>query len=162
MKQRKLKPNKNVQTKNACITDYLFFQATFIFSISENESPETYVGTLQAEDRDGPLFNSFLFAFFHVESVEMFKIDAASGIISTRRALDRERQAQYQLAVVAYDPKLTSMSSTASVVINVLDKNDNRPEFVHFSKGNNSVLLSNKVPVGHVVTQVKNYGILLV
>jgi len=129
-------------------------QTSFIFSVPENEPPGTSVGTLVAEDLDSSLFNSFLFAFLDVDVVDAFSLDAKTGSITSRRHLDRERQAQHQFVVVVYDPRSPPMSGTTSVIVNILDKNDHRPEFIFPTTRNNSVFLSNRAPVGYTVAEV--------
>lgn len=64
--------------------------------------------------------------------IEIFRIDAKSGVVTTRSQLDRETAAQYTLIVVASDlasPASERHSSTASLIIHVLDDNDNYPQF---------------------------------
>jgi cadherin EGF LAG seven-pass G-type receptor 1 len=67
------------------------------------------------------------------ELEDAFRIDPKSGVITTRSALDREKVEVYTLVVMATDQGLPSaggqMSSTSSVVVRVLDDNDNYPQF---------------------------------
>ncbi|PSN41253.1 Protocadherin-like wing polarity protein stan [Blattella germanica] len=67
------------------------------------------------------------------ELEDAFRIDPKSGIITTRTALDREKVEVYTLVVMATDQGLPSAggqkSSTATVVVRVLDDNDNYPQF---------------------------------
>jgi len=61
-----------------------------------------------------------------------FRIDPKTGVLSTRVLLDRETVKQYTLVVVATDqtPSLSDrQSSSATVVVNVVDENDNYPQF---------------------------------
>ncbi|KAJ6621562.1 Protocadherin-like wing polarity protein stan, partial [Pseudolycoriella hygida] len=66
------------------------------------------------------------------EDANTFKIDARSGVISTRSSLDREASEVYTIIVTANDlttPHTERKSATATVVIKVLDDNDNYPQF---------------------------------
>jgi hypothetical protein len=57
-------------------------------------------------------------------------MDEATGQITLARVLDRETQARYELQVTAYDAgEGETLSATATVRIDVLDENDNAPEF---------------------------------
>jgi cadherin EGF LAG seven-pass G-type receptor 1 len=59
-----------------------------------------------------------------------FRIDSKTGVISTRLPLDREVTSRYDLVVLATDKGGTDRkSSTATVVVSVLDDNDNYPQF---------------------------------
>jgi len=119
----------------------------------------TEVGSVLAEDRDGPPFNYFRYAFQSGDplSEESFSVDASSGVISLRLPLDREHRPQYRFVIVAYDPTYVSLSlqpsSTATVTVNVLDRNDNAPFFVSPPENvSMTVQVSGHAPSGHVVT----------
>lgn len=62
---------------------------------------------------------------------EAFRIDAKTGVISTRLALDRETVEEYNLTVQAVDqgPVQERKSATTQVLIRVGDENDNYPQF---------------------------------
>lgn len=66
------------------------------------------------------------------EDANTFKIDGRSGVISTRSALDREASEVYTIIVTANDlttPQTERKSATATVVVKILDDNDNYPQF---------------------------------
>jgi cadherin EGF LAG seven-pass G-type receptor 1 len=67
------------------------------------------------------------------ELEDAFRIDPKSGVITTRSGLDRERLEVYTLVVMATDQGLPSAggqrSSTATVMVQVIDDNDNYPQF---------------------------------
>lgn len=88
-----------------------------------------------------------------VSSAEgQFSIDESSGIITLEKPLDREMQAVYTLTVKANDHGLPrKLSSVTSVLISVLDINDNPPVFEHREYG---ATLSEDVAVGAEVLQV--------
>ncbi|KAJ8368542.1 hypothetical protein SKAU_G00085700, partial [Synaphobranchus kaupii] len=58
-----------------------------------------------------------------------FRLDKSLGVLSTSRALDRERKARYALTVVAQDHGRPPLSSSTTVEVTVLDVNDNSPRF---------------------------------
>ena len=62
-------------------------------------------------------------------SAGKFKINGASGLISTQGALDREAKEKYQLTISARDGGSPQKSNSVIVDINVGDVNDNDPEF---------------------------------
>lgn len=57
-------------------------------------------------------------------------MDAESGIITLAKTLDRETQETYNLTVKAVDQGLPQLWSHATVTVQVLDVNDNPPEFI--------------------------------
>uniref|UniRef100_UPI00398F0386 cadherin-23 n=1 Tax=Pristiophorus japonicus TaxID=55135 RepID=UPI00398F0386 len=59
-----------------------------------------------------------------------FRIDRLTGEIVTRPSPpDRERQGFYQLTVTVEDDGTPSLSATTTVLVNILDENDNYPAF---------------------------------
>lgn len=63
---------------------------------------------------------------------QAFRVDSRTGVITTRTLLDRETTEVYTLVVQASDlssPQSTRRTSTATVVVHILDDNDNYPQF---------------------------------
>ncbi|XP_051276649.1 protocadherin Fat 2 [Dicentrarchus labrax] len=58
-----------------------------------------------------------------------FDVDPKTGVISTLSALDREDKPEHSVEVIVSDNGSPPLRSTATVVIRVLDANDNRPKF---------------------------------
>ena len=59
-----------------------------------------------------------------------FKVDLSTGDFTLQNSLDHERIAYYKVIVTARDHGKPVMSSNATIRINVLDINDNRPTFL--------------------------------
>ncbi|XP_054886595.1 protocadherin Fat 2-like [Poeciliopsis prolifica] len=58
-----------------------------------------------------------------------FDVDPKTGVISTHSALDREEKPEHSIEVIVSDNGSPPLQSTATVIIQVLDTNDNRPKF---------------------------------
>ncbi len=58
-----------------------------------------------------------------------FRIDETSGVVTLVKPLDREERAMYNLTVRAMDHGRPRLASTTSLLVMVLDVNDNPPEF---------------------------------
>ena len=59
-----------------------------------------------------------------------FTVDPATGVIRAMASVDREAKAVYQFHVTAADSgSPTSFTSTAVVTVNVVDVNDEAPQF---------------------------------
>ena len=135
-----------------------FSQQAYSFGVSENEPAGSEVGTVNAQDKDGEPYNSFRFSLAPSNSmVTNFDIDAHTGRITTTVVLDRETQAVYYLEVVASDTGAPHISTTATVSVYVADKNDHYPIFEFPNEVNNTILISNQVPIGYVVTRVQAF-----
>lgn len=66
------------------------------------------------------------------EDSSTFRIDAKTGLVSTRSQLDREKTEVYTVIIQASDlasPPSLRQSATATLVVKVLDDNDNYPQF---------------------------------
>ena len=91
----------------------------------------TYYLQVQASDPDlannGEVTYSFASQSAHLE--QMFSIDPHNGWISTQADLDYETVQQYTLHIVATDNGKQKLASEARVQINLMDTNDNPPEF---------------------------------
>lgn len=64
--------------------------------------------------------------------METFNLDSTSGVLTTRQPLDRETVEVYTIIVTASDkaiPATDRKSATGTIVVKVLDENDNYPQF---------------------------------
>ena len=130
-----------------------FSRSNFVMNVSENEPAGSMVGIVTATDKDGPLYNVFRFSFLSGSTVtDTFGIDPVTGAIITQHQLDREKQDLYRFVIQVRDQKSPNFSDTASVSVNVIDKNDNTPTFVYPTPSNISV--SNQLPIGTSVASV--------
>lgn len=81
---------------------------------------------------------------------EDFFVEADSGILKVKNKLDREKEPVYNIVVQAEDSGLRQrLSSTSSVVITLIDINDNFPEFIPRLQ---TVRVREDLPVGTVIT----------
>ena len=101
-------------------------------NLSENTPPNTVVATLTAVDHDQGTNGSISYMFdgeMDQRYPGIFAIDASTGRVTTKTKLDREVMPEYEIRVVARDHGNPPLSSTAVVILRVLDANDNSPEF---------------------------------
>lgn len=82
-----------------------------------------------------------------------FEVDEDSGVIKATERFDRELGASYKFFVVASDHgKPTSRSSSAEVIVDIVDVNDERPRFEHQTY---SLDVDENSPIGTEVGTVK-------
>ena len=133
----------------------LNLRRTYIYSGSmRNENNKAEVGFVQAEDRDSPEFNHHTYSL-QADPSSPFRIGLSNGRISTTHSLDREYQKVYTLIAVAMDTSDPYFSSSATVSVYVMDKNDNPPRFTFPTPRNNTAAISNNIPVGYIITKVR-------
>ena len=100
-------------------------------SVYENVDRQSTVMTVSATDQDYAPINSQVRYHIAPSSGQAFSINAVSGIIRTRVALDRESQNEYRLVIHATDSGSPPLSSQAEVVITIKDIPDSPPVFVN-------------------------------
>ena len=133
-----------------------FQQESYTFGTFEKQSPNTEVGQVTALDRDSEPYNHFFYSLDdQLSPMDVFKIDPQSGKIRTKQVLDREHQTVYYMVVIAASEDDYSLSSTVSVSVYVADKNDNAPQWHFPTPKNNTLRISNKVPLGQVITKLR-------
>ena len=108
----------------------LFTQAEFPTVVSETAPRGTVILELEATDIDADVNNSAIrYEFSSGNEEGLFQLDSVSGKISLDGVLDRESTDLYVLDVVARDLGRSPRSSSAVVIVNVQNENDNRPVF---------------------------------
>uniref|UniRef100_A0A3B3HHY3 Cadherin domain-containing protein n=1 Tax=Oryzias latipes TaxID=8090 RepID=A0A3B3HHY3_ORYLA len=92
---------------------------------------------------------------YHLSENEYFNIEVQTGRDGTKfadlilkKTLDREQQAVHNLTLTAVDGGKPARSGTASVIVHVLDTNDNKPTF---DKSLYNVKIMENSPIGSLV-----------
>ncbi|KAM6346530.1 LOW QUALITY PROTEIN: protocadherin-23 [Podargus strigoides] len=98
--------------------------------VCENQDPGAFVIKVEAVDRDsGP--NSLLqYEILPGAGYEKFRMNSDSGEIVTTASLDRETQEVFTIKVLVRDSGIPPLSSTVTVICQVLDENDHSPMFL--------------------------------
>uniref|UniRef100_A0A3P9B854 FAT atypical cadherin 2 n=1 Tax=Maylandia zebra TaxID=106582 RepID=A0A3P9B854_9CICH len=124
----------------------VFGRSDYSAEVLEDLSPVT------ATDEDGPVNNLLRYSIVSGDLLQQFSVDARSGDITVRTALDREEQIpHYSLTVQAADEGSPPLSSAVLVAVTVNDVNDNPPVF---SQVNHSLLLQEGEAVGSSILQL--------
>ncbi|KAF7700324.1 protocadherin-16 [Silurus meridionalis] len=127
-----------------------FGRVYYSLEVPENQEPVTLF-TLRAIDPDSGDSGLVQYKITHGDPSGDFYLDKKSGVLSTSRALDREKKARYTLTVEARDKGTPSLSSTATLDISILDLNDNSPVF---SSSSYMVEIDEDAPEGTFVLEV--------
>ena len=127
----------------------VFSQENYAEGVPENQPPETNVGRVEATDEDSGTNGIFDYSIYGV-GADYFSIN--SGVITTRRRLDREVNASFTILIIAEDRGTPSLSSNVTFLVNVTDVNDNRPMF---PATNYTVAISESEPQRHEFLTVK-------
>ncbi|XP_059773269.1 protocadherin beta-5 [Balaenoptera ricei] len=104
-----------------------FLQSVYEVQIPENSPLNSLVVTVSARDLDAGTNGNVAYALFQGDEVtQLFVIDEITGEIRLKRALDFESTRYYNVEVAATDGG--GLSGKCTVVIEVVDVNDNVPE----------------------------------
>nr|XP_006825997.1 PREDICTED: protocadherin Fat 4-like [Saccoglossus kowalevskii] len=108
----------------------LFTMETYTFNVLENSAAGTLVNTIVATDLDEAENGRIIYSIVSGENLNHFAIDSDSGDIFVAVSdIDRENFDYYSLTCKATDNGDLSLFSEATVLITVLDENDNSPVF---------------------------------
>ncbi|XP_072446339.1 protocadherin-1-like isoform X2 [Chiloscyllium punctatum] len=109
----------------------IFTQNVIRVSIHENNQPYIPIVKVQATDADSGSNAELIYSIHPDPSIQgLFDINPDTGEIRVNAILDREQQEHYEFKVAAADKGTPSLKGTATVVVSVLDENDNDPKFM--------------------------------
>lgn len=127
-----------------------FTRSVYYANISEYSSSGELVSTVLAEDAD--LSSNADISYSLVNSTSSFVVDMVTGdVVTASEGYDREAQDVYSLTVRATDGGAPSLTSTALVVVTILDENDSPPMFTEPSY---MVSVGENLPPGTVVVEL--------
>lgn len=126
-----------------------FTQAEYRCEVSEN-SPPSWVCDVLAIDTDSESYGIVKYNITQGNTDNLFIIDPENGILSTIASLDREHIPEHILTVEATELNNPLHKDRATIIVVVLDRNDNTPRFsqIFFAE------VPEDSPVGHTVIQV--------
>jgi len=85
---------------------------------------------------------------------EYFEFNAVTGTIKTLKPIDREEIPYFKFIVKAVDKGTPQLSSTADVIIQIIDANDNIPAITYPNNGNNTKFVPVTSPIGFYIATV--------
>ena len=115
------------------ITDYndnkpVFSKPTYNARLKENNIGNEMLVQVSASDADDG--NNAVFTFHPHEDVKgRFIVDANTGIIRVNANFDREAEPEVSFRILATDNGSPKLTGTATVVLTIIDENDNAPTF---------------------------------
>ncbi len=95
---------------------------------------------------------------YYLSESDQFNIEIQTGRdgskfadLILKKSLDREKQASHNLILTAVDGGVPARSGTASIIVRVLDTNDNAPQF---DKDSYTINLTENAPIGSLVVKL--------
>ena len=106
-----------------------FSEEEYSFAICEDAVPDSSVGTIVAMDHLEMVIETDVEYSFSSENItDCLSLNPNSGEIRVSCSLDREQESRYELIAVA--ETASGESGYVKVVVDILDKNDNAPDFL--------------------------------
>ncbi|XP_026790947.3 protocadherin Fat 4 isoform X2 [Pangasianodon hypophthalmus] len=105
-----------------------FGSALYTIMVREDTSIGTSIAKVSASDQDVVLkWGRFSYGIVSGNVNNSFSIDPVNGIITVNNELDRELWPFYNLTVIAIDEGSPPVTGSTSVVVTIIDINDNSP-----------------------------------
>ncbi len=101
-----------------------------VIEVKEDLPVGTSVALLRATDSDSGFNGKLLFVISGGDFDSCFTIESDTGWLKVFEPLDRETTDHYTLNITVYDLGLPQKSSSHMVNVNILDINDNSPDFL--------------------------------
>lgn len=134
-----------------------FNQSIFEYRIPEDTPVRTILGHLVAYDMDEGLNGVFEFYYAgSADGADPFVVES-NGTIWISELLDRESRDSYSFTVMVRDKGLPPKTNYASVVVTVLDVNDNDPLIQFPVSGNHTIQVTTIPESGMVLAKVVAY-----
>jgi len=108
----------------------VFAPARLEVDFAEGNRPGDTVAFVAATDADSGTNAELVYSILDPPAARLFDIEADTGEIRAKNLLDREETERYEFRVAAADEGVPGKTATATVVVNVLDRNDNDPKFM--------------------------------
>ena len=128
-----LTAKKSITIKVVDVNDNapVFSKSTYYADIQEIVPPGSSVYQVTATDKDVGENARITYKIFHTPDThsDWFQIDNKTGLITTKSKLDCETAAEPRLFIQAMDNGKPRLSSNTTVVVRIMDVNDNQPVF---------------------------------
>lgn len=109
----------------------VFQRSEYSAVLSELVPVDTYVASITASDEDTGINSNIYYAIVSGDDHQWFDIDTISGLVTTKKMLDREVQGMIELKLSARDGGPNPKWAYAILKVNLLDENDQEPTFQH-------------------------------
>uniref|UniRef100_A0A672ZFA1 Cadherin domain-containing protein n=1 Tax=Sphaeramia orbicularis TaxID=375764 RepID=A0A672ZFA1_9TELE len=113
-------------------------------------SPPSWVCDVLAIDADSGIYGTVQYNITEGNMDYIFIIDPENGLLSTTASLDRENIPEFNLTVEAAELDNPLHKDRATVIVSVLDRNDNAPRFAQIFISE----VPEDAPIGQTVIQV--------
>ena len=130
-------PNLVVQNISVRVTDVndnapLFTMKEYPATLNENNYVDDFITKINATDLDEGLNGQVRYSV-HGDGGGLFNVHPLTGAITANAVFDYEQIQQLNFRVLAHDLGTPSLTTTATVLLSIIDLNDEPPKFSHHS-----------------------------
>ena len=121
-----------------------FLRPFYSFDIEEGFHVSKILGTIQAIDDDFEDNANITYSIVNADAEKFpFSITPKTGILKVSGQLDRELKSLFEFHVMAKDNsrKYHQLNATVAIEVNIIDQNDNAPQFIAFDD-----MIINEIP----------------
>ncbi|KAL5013028.1 hypothetical protein ScPMuIL_011579 [Solemya velum] len=137
-----------------------FSSSVLTLHVLENQRNGTPAGNLTAFDKDTGENAKLTYTFASRDGKNPdFTLIQSTGQLLTKHTFDREIQNLYNFTVRVTDKGRLPLTSTATVVVKILDDNDNIPFITFPNNSQNTVLIPYFVSTGTYITQIEAHDV---
>ncbi|CAN2390491.1 homophilic cell adhesion via plasma membrane adhesion molecules [Pristimantis euphronides] len=141
----------------------MFTKSIYYAYVSENNLPGASIYNIQASDPDSGDNAKIIYSISSNNtddqtSSSYLSINIETGVLYAQRSFDYEKQTEILIQVTAKDNGSPSLSSSASLIIRIVDQNDNAPKILYPSIDSGGMTAFEMVPIdceqGSLITKV--------
>eukprot|EP00079_Xenopus_tropicalis_P015487 XP_004913199.1 PREDICTED: protocadherin gamma-B5-like [Xenopus tropicalis] len=141
----------------------VFMKSTFVAYLPENNLPGASIYNIQASDLDIGDNAKIIYSIFNINTEDFpvspyFSINIETGVLYAQRSFDYEQHKEFQINIMAKDNGSPPLSSNATLIIHIIDQNDNVPKILYPSTENSGSPFFEMIPFtsvqGSLITKV--------
>ncbi|XP_063784919.1 protocadherin gamma-B1-like isoform X41 [Pseudophryne corroboree] len=141
----------------------IFTKSTYVAYVPENNLPGSSIYNVQASDPDTEDNAKVIYSLFSTNTEDLpvssyLSINIETGVLYAQRAFDYEQHKEFLIQVTARDNGSPSLSSNATLIIRIVDQNDNAPKILYPSADSGAPAVFEMVPFaseqGSLITKV--------
>ncbi|XP_069619815.1 protocadherin gamma-B1-like isoform X14 [Ranitomeya imitator] len=129
----------------------MFHKSKFVTHVPENNLPGASIYTVQASDPDTGENAKIIYSISTIGTEDLslsayLSINIESGVVYAQRTFDYEQLKEFVIHVTATDSGSPSLSSNATLLIRIVDQNDNVPRILYPTLDSGGAAIFEMVP----------------
>ncbi|XP_063786662.1 protocadherin gamma-B1-like [Pseudophryne corroboree] len=141
----------------------IFMKSSYVAYVPENNLPGASICSVQASDPDTGDNAKIIYSISNTNTEELpvssyLSINIETGVLYAQRSFDYEQHKEFLIKVTARDNGSPSLSSNATLIICIVDRNDNAPKILYPSADIGGPAVFEMVPFaseqGSLITKV--------